>query len=315
MTQKISVVVPFYNEEWNILNLCEEITQALKQDFSDFENEIILVNDGSSDKTRDEIVLAKKKYQNIIAIGLQRNYGQSIGLDAGLRAVSGDIVVTLDGDGQNDPKDIIKLYDKMEKEHLDVVAGRRKKRKDPLWMRIVTRCARFLRWKFIKDGVHDSGCTLRVYRAKTVANLTLWGEMHRYIIAILKIQWFKIGELQVNHRVREFGVTKYNWKKSIKWFVDLLYVWFIAKYQSRPLHLFGFVGLASFGLGSLSMLYSFAQKIWLWISINRSGYFLVGVFMIQTGIMIFIFGIIIDILLRTYYQSSKEPRYIIKEKL
>jgi glycosyltransferase involved in cell wall biosynthesis len=315
MLKKLSIIVPFYNEEGNILNLCHEISKSISKDFGSWAHEIILVNDGSSDHTRDEILEAKKIYPNIIAIHLQRNYWQSIWLDAGLRAASGDIVVTLDGDWQNDPQDIIKLYDKLEAEHLDVVAGRRTKRKDPLRMRIITKCARFLRWQLIRDGVHDSGCTLRVYRASAVVNLHLRGEMHRYIIAILKIQWFRIGELQVHHRAREHGVTKYNWKKSIKWFIDLLYVWFIAKYQSRPLHLFGFVWLWSACLGVLSFLFSLYQKLWFGMSINRSGYFLVGVFLIQTGIMIFVFGIVIDILLRTYYQSSQEPRYIIKEKL
>ena len=145
MSQKISVIVPFFNEEGNILTLCDEIVTVLHQDFSTREQEIIFVNDGSTDKSRSEILVCKEKYPNIKAIDLQRNYGQSIGLDAGLRAATGDIIVTLDGDGQHDPKDIIRLYHKLEDDHLDVVAGRRRKRKDPLWIRFVTTVARWLR--------------------------------------------------------------------------------------------------------------------------------------------------------------------------
>jgi hypothetical protein len=182
-------------------------------------------------------------------------------------------------------------------------------------MRIVTKIARFLRWRFIKDQVHDSGCTLRVYRARVIADLSLRWEMHRYIVAILRIQGFKIGELQVNHRPRVRGTTKYNYKKASKWFVDLLYVRFIAKYQSRPLHLFWFLGLGSFGLGFLVMIYALIERIRRGLSLNRDGRFLLGIFLIETGIMIFIFGIIIDILVRTYYQGSRDPRYIVKEKL
>ena len=124
--------------------------------------------------------------------------------------------MSLDGDGQNNPQDIKKLYEHLKAEKLDIVAGWRQKRKDPSWMLFVTRVARFLRKKLINDGVHDSGCTLRVYRRAAVENLVLWGEMHRYIIAISKINGFKIGELPVSHRARTIGTTKYNWKKSIK---------------------------------------------------------------------------------------------------
>jgi hypothetical protein len=234
-------------------------------------------------------------------------------LDVWFRHCKWDIVITLDGDWQNDPKDISKLYQKMQKEWLDVVAGWRKDRKDPIHIKFITKCARFLRKLLINDKIHDSGCTLRIYKKKCIDDLHLRWEMHRYIVDILKIKWFKVWEIEVNHRPRIYWQSKYNRKKSTKWFINLLYIWFISKYQSRPLHLFGSVWLITFFVWLLSFMSSIYQKIWWWLSINRNGYFLVWVFLIQTWIMIFIFGIIIDILIRNYYNTSDEKSFIIKE--
>ena len=311
--KSMSIIIPIYDEEWNIFSLVSEIQKNLNQDFSDFSHEIILVNDGSNDKSRDEIMKLKEKSENIIAINLQRNYGQATALQVWFEYCSGDLVVTMDWDGQNDPKDIKKLYDKMQSEWLDVVAGWRKERNDKFSVRFITKCARLFRKLFIGDKIHDSGCTLRIYKKECITELHLWGEMHRYITEILSIKWYKVWEVQVNHRPRIHGQSKYNFTKTAKGFVDLLYIWFIAKYQSRPLHLFWWVWLVTFFVWTCSLLFSIYQKIIWWLSINKSGRFLVWVFMIQTGITIFILGIMIDILIRNYYNSDNEHRYIIKE--
>lgn len=313
--ERISIVVPVYNEEWNIKNLYHELCSVMNNDFFWYEFEIVFVNDGSDDNSRDEICNIQKNDKNIVAVNCQRNYGQATALQIWFENCNWDLIITLDWDWQNDPKDIKKLYDKMKKEWLDVVAWRRRKRRDSMSIRVITKCARFFRKILINDTIHDSGCTLRIYKKECIDELNLRWEMHRYIVEILKIKWYKIWEIEVNHKSRLHWKSKYNRNKSTKWFIDLLYIWFIAKYQSRPLHLFGWVGLTTFFVWLLSFLFSIWQKIWWWLSINRSGWFLVWVFLIQTWIMIFIFWIIIDILVRNYYNTSNEKRYIIKEKI
>jgi glycosyltransferase involved in cell wall biosynthesis len=313
MWKNFSIIIPIYNEAENIFPLYQEIYNAIHNNFSDFDYEIIFVNDWSDDNSWNEICNIQKNNKNIISINLQRNYGQATALQVWFENCNWDFIITMDWDWQNDPKDIKKLYDKMNKEWLDVVAWWRKKRKDKVSIRIITKCARFFRKILINDTIHDSGCTLRIYKKECIDELNLWWEMHRYIVEILKIKWYKIWEVEVNHRTRIHWKSKYNWEKSTKWFIDLLYIWFIAKYQSRPLHLFWGIWIITFFIWLISFLFSIYQKIWWWLSINRSGRFLVWVFLIQTGIIIFIFWIIIDILIRNYYNTSGEKRYIIKE--
>ena len=309
----LSVIIPLYNEAKNIVLLYDEIIKYLKSDFLNYEYEIIFINDWSTDESWDEILNLQKKDKHIIAINLQKNYGQSTALQIWFENCNWDLIITLDWDGQNNPKDIKKLYDKMSKDWLDVVTWWRKNRRDKLSIKIITKCAKFFRRLLLHDQIHDSGCTLRIYKKECINNLHLRWEMHRYIVEILAIKWYKVWEVEVDHRARVYWKSKYNRQKSIKWFIDLLYIWFIAKYQSRPLHLFWGIGLTTFFVWLFSLLFSIYQKIWWWLSINRSGRFLVWVFLIQTGIMIFIFWIVIDILIRNYYNTSNEKRYIIKE--
>ena len=311
----ISIVIPFYNEEWNIIPLFKEVKESLKQDFKDFDYEIICINDGSDDKTWEEIKECKKMDKNVKWINLRRNYGQSIAMDAWFKACNWDYVFTLDGDGQNNPKDFKKLYNKLKEENLDLVAGWRKKRKDPLWMLVITKSARFLRWLLIKDGVKDSWCTLRIYKKEVVKNLELWWEMHRFIIAMSKINGFKIWETKVDHRARTIWTSKYNWKKSFKWLIDLIYIWFIRKYQWRPLHLFGFIGLLNLFIWFWMIADAIYKKLFLNIDISNNGFFIMWIFLFQVWVMLFIFGIVIDLLIRINNNTNKKERYLIKEEI
>ncbi len=315
MSQKISIVIPFYNESGNVIPLAKEIKDSIEKDFQDFEYEIIMVNDWSTDNTWDEIKESKKIYDKIIWVNLNRNYWQSIAMDAWFLKAEWDFVVTLDGDGQNDPKDIKKLYDKMIQDDLDLVAWYRAKRQDPIWMIVITKIARFLRRLLINDGVKDSGCTLRIYKKTVVKNLYLWAEMHRYIIAISKINGFKIWELKVNHRARSIWTSKYDWKKSFKWLIDLFYIWFIAKYESRPLHLFGFVWGINFVIWSLFLFLAIYHKIFFDLALNRSWWLILGIFFVQIWVVIFIFGMVLDLMIRNYYNTSRDKRYIIREEV
>ena len=302
-----SVVVPVYNEEENILELHKEIVSVMKHLGS---YEVIYINDGSTDRTAEQL----KKLKDVTIIELNRNYGQAIALDAGFKAAKGEIVISLDGDLQNDPKDIPRLLKKLEEDNLDVVAGWRKKRKDKAGIRILTRTGRLLRKILIKDPVHDTGCTLRVYKRDAVKSLDLWGEMHRYILALLRWKGFKIGELEVNHRPRVNGKTKYGYSKSLKGFVDLIYIWFINKYSNRPLHMFGTLGLASFFFGVLAEIYMIYLKIFEHVDLSNNAWFVLGFFLMIMGVQFFVSGIMLDLLLRSYFNTSnQERRYYVKE--
>ncbi len=309
-TPQFSVFAPVYNEEGNLTNLHREI-KAIMDTMGSWE--LILINDGSQDGSLTEMqtVIKDNPADKIIVVDLKRNYGQAIAMDAGFRQAQGEYVISLDADLQNDPADIPGLFQKLKDDNLDVIAGWRKKRKDPVWMLVITKTARLLRGIFIGDGVKDSGCTLRIYKKYYIEDLELWGEMHRYIMALLRWRGAKIGQKEVNHRARTVGVSKYNWKKSIKGLVDLFYVWFWRKYSNRPLHVFGAAGLMLIFLGVLSSL----RTIYLYLmgsSLSDSAWVLVTIFLWTMGLQFFFFGIIIDLLIRIHYNTSKvENRYTI----
>lgn len=307
---EFTVFAPVYNEEGNLTNLYKEVSKVMKKMGT---WELILINDGSTDGSLEEMIEVQKNHKNLKIIDLKRNYGQAVAMDAGFRAATGEYVISLDADLQNDPADLPSMLEKMKKENLDVIAGWRQKRKDPMWMLVITKSARFLRKLFINDGIHDSGCTLRIYKREYVKDLELWGEMHRYIMATLRWQGAKTGEMVVNHRARTVGKSKYNWKKSIKGLVDLFYIWFWRKYSNRPLHLFGATGLGLVALSGISAI----RTIWVYVngaSLSDSAWPLLTVFLFLAGIQFFFFGIILDLLIRTYYNSSVvEDRYSIKK--
>lgn len=287
MKQKItySVIVPVYNEEGSVKRLYEEILVEMEKLKSSFE--IIFVNDASTDETLQKL----HKLSPVTIVDLRKNSGQSAAMDAGIKQSKGEVLITMDGDGQNDPKDIHSLLEKLN-QGFDVVCGWRYKRKDSFEKRFVSKGAKFFRKFLVDDGVHDSGCSLRVYRKECFEDLDLYGEMHRMIPALMRWRGFKITEIKVNHRPRQTGVTKYNWKRTFKGFVDMIGVWFWRKYESRPLHLFGslgvvMMGVSFFGLFSLTILrlffyYRLSDKIWPLVFLFG---FLFGFQMLTTGIL------------------------------
>ena len=306
---RYSVIVPVNNEEGNISQLDKEI-KAVMDKLDSYE--IIYINDGSTDNSLNEL----KKLKRATIINLNRNYGQSIALDAGFKKSQGEIVISIDGDLQNDPQDIPKLLEKLEKDNLDVVAGWRKNRKDKTGIKILTKTGRLFRKLLIKDPVHDTGCTLRVYKKEAAKSLDLWGEMHRYILALLRWKGFTIGEVVVNHRKRKSGKTKYSYDKAYKGFIDLIYIWFLNKYSNRPLHMFGGIGLLSSFIGLLLTLFSIYQKIESNLPLNRSGWFFLGFFLMIIGVLFFCFGMLTDMMIRTNFNTSNiEKRYYIREVL
>lgn len=307
---KYSIVVPVYNEYKNLTPLFREIKNEMnKLNISNWE--ILFINDGSTDKSLLE--MQQIKDENIVIINLKKNYGQAIALDAGFQNATGDIIISMDADLQNDPKDISRLLKEFTSKNLDVVCGWRKSRKDPLLIKVFTIVGYYLRFLILHQNIHDAGCTLRIYKKEIIQDLELWGEMHRYIVPILIWKGAKVREIPVNHRARKFGVSKYNWTKVARGLVDLMFIWFWKKFSNRPLHLFGIIGITIFLLSSIPFMWSVYLKFFLGTSLSDSAWLLLSFFMATIGIQLFTFGIIIDLQIKTYFNTSREKKYLIEE--
>lgn len=307
--RKVSIVVPVFNEEGNVKLLHEEIKKICED--NKFIYEIIFVNDGSTDKT-DEIcrTLFPLKY-----IQMRRNFGQTAAIDAGIKRAQYDYIITMDGDRQNQPEDIPNMLNYMDENNLDVVSGWRKNRKDTFMKKLVSRVANLLRGLLVKDHIHDSGCSLKVYRKECFIGMNLYGEQHRFIPALLKIKGFSVGEIVVSHRPRVSGKTKYNWHRTIKGFVDMISVWFWNKYATRPLHMLGGFGIGcllvggSCGVWSVYLFFTGAKMS------NNIMPPLLTVFFIVLGIIMFILGLMSEIMIKTYYGVHVDVPYSVKEVL
>ena len=307
--QGISVVVPVFNEEGNVRELHKEILEACKKENYNFE--IIFVDDGSKDKT-PEIC---KELKPLKYIRMRKNFGQTAAMDAGIKAAQYDYIVTMDGDRQNDPADIPKLVNYLEENDLDIVSGWRKNRKDTVMKKFTSRGANFLRGIIVKDNIHDSGCSLKIYKKECFDHINLYGEMHRFIPALLRIKGFEVGEVVVNHRPRTAGVTKYNWKRTIKGFVDMISLWFWSKYAVRPLHILGAGGMVSIFLGVVCAIWSIVLFALGYKMSNNIMPPLLTVFFIIVGLLMFIFGLMSDMMSKTYYGSGIDKSYSIKETI
>ena len=305
--QGISIVVPIYNEEGNVRELHREIVEVCERE--QYTYEVIFIDDGSEDGTgRICKELAPLKY-----IRMRKNFGQTAAMDAGIKAAQYDYIVTMDGDLQNDPEDIPHLVQYLEEKDLDIVSGWRKNRKDSPMKKFTSRGANFLRGIIVKDNIHDSGCSLKIYRRECFDHINLYGEMHRFIPALLKIKGFTVGEIVVNHRPRTSGVTKYNWKRTIKGFVDMIALWFWGKFSSRPLHIFGGTGIAFLFFGFLCAVWSFVLFISGAKMSNNIMPPLLTIFFCVIGLLMFVFGLMSDIMLKTYHGLGIDSTYSIKE--
>lgn len=301
----ISVVVPVYNEEGNVAELHKKIVNACKS--LDKSWEIIFVDDGSTDKT----VTICEKLTPLTLIEFRKNFGQTAAFDAGFKQSKGEIVITMDGDLQNDPADIPLLLDKM-REGYDVVSGWRFNRKDSFSKRFFSRTADKLRKILLKDTIHDSGCSLKAYNGNALRNIDLFGEMHRFIPALLELDGYKVGEVKVSHHPRVHGVTKYNWKRSIKGFVDMISIWFWRKYASRPLHFFGGSGVILILIGAIILIWMMVEKLLLDTSLSERIWPLMGVFLVMLGVQFFVFGLLADIMIKNYFKTRGRMNYAIK---
>lgn len=304
----ITIVVPFYNEEENIELLYNGLSNVLKN--LNRQYNIIFVDDGSTDNTFNNMMKVREKDKNVKIIKFRKNFGQTAALKAGFDHAEGNIVISMDGDLQNDPADIPKLIEKIEKEDYDVVCGWRADRKDPFTKKITSRFANLLRKMTTGEIIHDSGCTFRAYRIESVKNLDLYGETHRYIPAMLLWRGYRIGEEKVKHHPRQFGKTKYGLLRIAKGFLDLIVISFWQKYSVRPIHVFGGWGLILGISGILMGGYMGIERLFMGRSLSDRPLFLLSVLMIIIGVQFIVSGILADIMLKIYYGQNERKNYL-----
>ncbi len=302
----LSVIIPLKNEAGNVIEMHRRIKAACTELGKNYE--IIFIDDGSQDATVEEC----KGLTPLRLIKFRKNFGQTAAFDAGIKASSGEVIIMMDGDLQNDPADIPLLLEEMDKGY-DVVAGWRWQRKDSFSKKVFSRAANFLRKILIQDKIHDSGCSLKAYKRECFKDVDLFGEMHRFIPAILEMQGYRVGEVKVSHHPRVHGITKYNWRRGMKGFVDMISIWFWRKYANRPLHLFGGSGIVLSFVGFLILVWMMIDKIFFHASLSDRIWPLVGIFLVLVGIQLFIFGLLADILIKNYYKSQGHMNYSIKE--
>lgn len=312
----ISIVIPVFNEKENIQPLVAEIGKtAFSLRKKGMQTELILVDDGSTDGTFKEIQRLKVQSPNIRAIRFRRNFGQTAAFDAGFAQAKGEVVITMDGDLQNDPADIPLLLDKLN-EGYDVVSGWRFERKDAAFSKkLPSLFSNYLARSLTGLKLHDFGCSLKAYRREALKDLRLFGEMHRFVPAILFTKGFRIAEVKVRHRPRKFGKTKYNFTRLLKGFLDLLYIKFWSSFSTRPLHLFGLMGFSMLFVSGLIAAYKFLALVFFSQPIEVTPALLLSVLLAILGLLFIMFGFLGEVQVRTYYNTSKEHEYEIERKI
>ncbi len=313
--RSVSIVVPVYNEEDSLRPLHAEITAAM-QKTPLVHYEIILVDDGSRDRSVEvcrELHNADPEHVRVIV--LRRNFGQTAAMAAGFDAARAAVVVPMDADLQNDPADIGLLLDKLD-EGFDVVSGWRANRQDKALSRKLPSMIanRLISW-ITGVHLHDYGCTLKAYRREVTEHMNFYGELHRFLPALASWAGARVAEIPVNHRSRQFGVSKYGIGRTIRVILDLITIKFLMSYSTKPMQVFGKVGAASLGVGFLAGLITVYDKVFYHLSVNRNGWALVCLLFLLTGMQFISMGLLGEINIRTYYESQKKRIYTVRETL
>ncbi len=310
---KLSVVIPIYNEEENINLLYEELKGVLNS--LEHEHEIVFVDDGSSDGSLPLLEKIQEQDEHAVVVSFRRNFGQTAAMSAGFDYATGDVIVTMDGDMQNDPHDIPMFLEKMD-EGYELVSGWRHDRQDPFLNR---RLPSMIANKIISvvTGVHlhDYGCTLKTFRKEITQGIRLYGEMHRFIPAIASGVGGKITEVKANHRPRRFGTSKYGISRTLRVVLDLITVKFLLSYATRPIHVFGTLGLISGGSGSFIALFMTVQRMFFNIPMGNRPLLLLAILLILMGMQFIYMGLLGELQVRTYHESQKKPIYVVRKVL
>lgn len=308
---KISIVIPIYNEEENITPLYDELTGVMKSLARSYE--IIFVDDGSTDSTLAMLRSIQASDESIGIVQFRKNFGQTAAMSAGFNYARGDVIITMDGDLQNDPNDIPRFIEKIE-EGFDVVTGWRHNRKDAF---INRRLPSIIANKIISwtTGValHDYGCTLKAFRKEVIKNIHLYGEMHRFIPAIASGMGISFTELKVNHRARQFGTSKYGISRTIRVVLDLITVKFLLSYATRPIQIFGLLGIVSGSVGFIIALIMTIQRQFFDVPMADRPLLLLAILLIFIGVQFISIGLIAELQARTYHETQRKPVYYVKE--
>ncbi|HET9264307.1 MAG TPA: glycosyltransferase family 2 protein [Vicinamibacterales bacterium] len=312
MTPEISVVVPMRNESPNVAKLYEELTTTLEAFKRPYE--IIAVDDGSTDDTFDQLARLQAADPRLRVICFRRNFGQTAAFSAGFAHARGRLIVTSDGDLQNDPRDIPGMIELAEARQADIVAGWRKDRKDPFFSRRVpSTIANWIISHATGVKLHDYGCSLKVFRAEVVKPMKLYGEMHRFLPAIASEFGVRLEEQIVHHRARVHGSSKYGISRTVRVILDLLTVKFLISYSTRPLQIFGLFGLVLSFLGLLTCGWLAYVKYFQHQGIADRPLLLLGILLVSTGVQLVTLGLLAEMLARTYHESQDKPTYVIRE--
>lgn len=307
----ISFIIPVYNEVENLLELYREITGSCSNMERSYE--MIFIDDGSLDESFPVLKKIQRENTKVKIIKLRKNFGQTAALAAGFDYANGEIIITLDADLQNDPEDFSSLIEKIEMGY-DIVNGWRKNRKDRfLTRRLPSSIANWFISIITRVKLHDYGCTLKAFRKDVIKNIRLYGELHRFIPAIASHMGVSITEVEVNHRPRRHGKSKYSIFRFVRVILDLLTVKFLLSYSTRPLQIFGLIGLISGLTGGILALYLSYQRLILMRGIGGRPLLLLAILLIVIGIQFITLGLLAEIMVRTYHESAQKSIYFIKE--
>ncbi len=308
---KLSIILPVYNEEGSLPGLHEEIKKALSSITSDYE--IIAVNDGSTDGSREALKKIARDDARFRVLHLSRNYGQTAALSAGIDHASGEILIPLDADLQNDPADIPRFLEMIDRGY-DVVAGWRKERKDNFLRRLPSFLANQLISRITGVKLHDYGCTMKAYKREVIKDVRFYGEMHRFMPVYVAWHGARIHEMVVNHRPRKYGKSKYGIGRTFRVILDLLTVKFLNSYLDKPMHFFGWAGIASFLFSFISAAAAVVFRL-NGVHFNRTPLPLLTVFFVIVGIQFVLMGILAEILIRIYHEPRGRSTYAVREKI
>jgi glycosyltransferase involved in cell wall biosynthesis len=307
----LSVVVPIYNEYESLPALVAAIDGVLATLGRPYE--ILGVDDGSTDGSSDRLRELTRQYPRLRAVILRRNYGQTAAMAAGFDLARAPVIVTLDGDLQNDPADIPRLLERLD-EGYDLVSGWRKNRQDNTLTRLVpSKIANWLIGSVTGVDLHDYGCSLKAYRAEVIHDMNLYGELHRFLPALAFIEGARITEIPVNHHPRRFGTSKYGLGRTVRVVMDLLTVYFMKKFLTRPMHIFGTLGLVSMAAGLALGVYLTLVKFLADQDIGDRPLLVLAVVLLLAGIQLFSFGLLAELMMRTYHESQQRPIYRVRE--